>query len=445
MAEEGKYEAVGRGPLCRRVSSKVVATQLLLPHSIQLDGQAARRGLIPRMPPGDRVLDGILTWLNADYADQIRATSTRVVAEGRSALTVALHPAAPDLEVSATDSGKVRVSAETAAAGPGYHRFVGRILERMATDAGIEWASDEADRFAFADRAVVERAYLAWLGPVLTQARDAIRRGSRSQLGLPPMTRFAFDGAIATAIGPRDEGWLAAANADPRVAVEIAPWWADAPDARYLLNRALALMWVQVRWRPPAVDGEAALLEDVHRLLTKAYTTDPYLPYPWHAWTEVVAFGGFEDGMASQVIARSTSEVPPTVPVGYRRNPVRITHEGWSLEVPGDFAERRTPEEWWGGGPGRSVTLAAVPTGSMSANAFVSQFSTDLGRDALTHQAGDLVAKARIVTDPSSGLEVAVLDGYSAVPGSGAAIRIEFDDASHWKWAIDLWRSLAPA
>ena len=69
----------------------------------------------------------------------------------------------------------------------------------------------------------------------------------------------------------------------------------------------------------------------------------------------------------------------PTSPIGYRRNPVRITHEGWSLWIPGDFAERRTPEEWWGGGPGRRITLAAVPTGSMSAQAFVSQYATRPG------------------------------------------------------------------
>jgi hypothetical protein len=96
------------------------------------------------------------------------------------------------------------------------------------------------------------------------------------------------------------------------------------------------------------------------------------------------------------------------------------------------------------GGQRQRITLAAVRTGSMTAQAFVSQFASDLGADALTHYAGDLVGRARITTDPSSGLEIAVLDGYSAVPGSGAAIRIEFDDAGDWQWATDLWRSLAP-
>ena len=37
-----------------------------------------------------------------------------------------------------------------------------------------------------------------------------------------------------------------------------------------------------------------------------------------------------------------------------------------------------------------------------------------------------------------------MLEGYSAVVGSGAAIRIVFDDASDWQWALDTWRSLAP-
>jgi hypothetical protein len=157
-----------------------------------------------------------------------------------------------------------------------------------------------------------------------------------------------------------------------------------------------------------------------------------------------VSYQGIDDGMARQVIARASESPAPEVPIGYRREPVRIGHEGWTLEIPGEFAERRTPDEWWGGGVGRRITLAAVPTGTMSAQAFLSQFSADLGEDALTHRDRELVGRARITSDPSSGLEIGVLDGYSAVTGSGAAIRIEFDDPADWQWALDMWRSLRP-
>jgi hypothetical protein len=30
------------------------------------------------------------------------------------------------------------------------------------------------------------------------------------------------------------------------------------------------------------------------------------------------------------------------------------------------------------------------------------------------------------------------------VTGSGAAIRIEFDDPTDWQWSLDMWRSLRP-
>ena len=81
----------------------------------------------------------------------------------------------------------------------------------------------------------------------------------------------------------------------------------------------------------------------------------------------------------------------------------------------------------------------------MSAEAIHAQVAPDLGADALNHQAGELVGRARLSTDASSGVEVGVLEGFSAVRGLGAAIRIVFDDSADWQWALDMWRALAPA
>lgn len=423
-----------------------MATTLDLPHAIRIGGQASKRGLIPRMPAGERLLGDVAAWLASEYPDHVRIVRQRSVGEGSAELRIGLHPAAPEVTLTASDMGAVTAAAETAAAGPGYHRFVGRVLQRLGTEQGIDWAMEGSDDFAFADRPVVERAYLGWLGPILAQARSARRRGASGvHLGTPFGTRYTFDGAIATALGPRDDAWLERAIADPRVAIEITPWWSDATDSAFHLNRALALLWLEVRWRKPAIDGEAETLDEVHRLLSHAYPLDPDLAYPWHPWAEVIELRAIDDGMARQVLDRARAAGAPGALIGYRREPVTIEHEGWMLPIPGDFAERRTDEEWWGGGAGRSVTLAATSTGAMSPGAFLAQVAGDLGPEALTHEAGEVRGRARITSDASSGLEVGVLDGFSAVTGSGAAIRIVFDDPTDWQWALDLWRSLAPA
>ena len=130
--------------------------------------------------------------------------------------------------------------------------------------------------------------------------------------------------------------------------------------------------------------------------------------------------------------------------MGYRRDDVRVSHEGWSLEVPGSYAERRSAEEWWGGGAGRSITLAATDDGlSADGTADVehrrssSSSPWSSGPDAITHRAGEVLGRARLMTDASSGSRSGSLStDFTAVSGSGAAIRIEFDDPADWQWAL---------
>jgi len=452
------------GPLCARSGTKrrarvtvrsgyrrpSVTTNIADALGVSLGGLAQKRGLIPRVPDGDRLLADAAVWLTGEYPDAVRSTRQHTTPEGGAALSVDLHPAAPAFVLTANDEGRVTVDAETGVVGPGYHRFVGRVVERLGAELAIDW-TDGDGATAFADRPGAERLYLGWLGPQLAKARARVKRGERGvSLGMPATgTSFTTDSALATVLGPRDEAWLDAAIGDPRVALNVTPWWTDATDGLYLLNRALVLMWLQVRWRTPAMEGEADLFDEVHRLLSRAYPLDPDLDFPWHAWTELTALRGIADPMARQAANRATTAPEPDPPVGYRRDPVVISHEGWSLEIPGSFAERRSAEEWWGGGTGRNITLAATATGhtdgtSMSAHEFIEQFAVELGPDAMTHRAGPVLGRARLMTDASSGLEVGILEGYSAVAGSGAAIRIEFDDPADWQWALDIWRSLAP-
>ena len=76
-------------------------------------------------------------------------------------------------------------------------------------------------------------------GPALADVQAARRLGSGLQhLGTPPGVTYSTGGAIATVLGPRDDDWLDVAIADPRRAIDIAPWWADATDGRSLMNQA---------------------------------------------------------------------------------------------------------------------------------------------------------------------------------------------------------------
>ena len=446
-----------------------------MPLGVHLTGQASKRGIIPRVPPAERLLADIEQWLVSEYPDLVRSSRSHGLRTGETELLLDLHPAASAAAFLGADGGRVTLSAVTSAAGPGYHRFVDRLAQRLAADLSIDWNAGEAagpaeDRAvdapaalelakgltaqaghgAFGDRQAVERSYLRWLGPALVAAREAHRREACAiHFETAAGIRYTFDGAIATRLGPRDDDWLEKAIGDPRVAIDVAPWWADATDAKYLLNRALCLMWTEVRWRPAVDPDEQKLLDEVARLLHQAFPFDPSLAYPWREWSELLELRGVEDPAAAALVGDRVATTPDDRPlIGYRRRPVTIVHEGWTLQVPGSFAERRTAEEWWGGETGRSITLAAVETGTedgpMTAEAFLQQVAGEPGSETLTHRAGSVVGRARLSSDSSSGVEVGVVEGYSATLGRGAAVRILFEDATDWKWALDVWRALTP-
>ena len=133
------------GPLCRSGGTKrrglavhprhyrrpSVTTNIAETLGVSLGGLAQKRGLIPRVPDGDRLLTDAAVWLNGEYADAVRSTHQRTLPGGETALSVDLHPAAPPFVLTADDEGRVTAAGETGVAGPGYHRFIGRILERL--------------------------------------------------------------------------------------------------------------------------------------------------------------------------------------------------------------------------------------------------------------------------------------------------------------------------
>jgi hypothetical protein len=385
-------------------------------------------------------------------------TLRRLPADGdRAALRMRLHPAAGEVEILATEDGAVTAVGATAEVGPGYHTYLAHLLRRLGTEHDVAWAKADVDAgtgdltgfFESGRREDAEVPLLAWL-------RDTLQRACNQRaLGGDPMSlivstsdQFTVDGAIATALGPRDDAWLQAAVANPRVAIEIWPWFADATDARYLLNRALCLMWTEVRWRPAIEEGEPEVVDEVLRLLRRAFPLEPSLPYPWREWKALLDIAGDRDPMRERVEreAAATADGPL---IGYRRQPVRVEPTGWQLTVPGSFATFRTDEELRASEGDRTITIAASPTGTdagpMAPETFLDRVAGHLGPEVLHHSDAGLVARAKLAIDPTSVVEVAILEGYSAVRGSGAAMRIVIHDPADFEWALDMWRSFRPA
>ena len=172
------YEAARPSGVARGYRRRSVTTNIADALGVSLGGVAQKRGLIPRVPDGERLLADAAVWLTGEYPDAVRSTHQHTTGDGDAALSVDLHPAAPPFALTANDDGRVTAAAETGVAGPGYHRFVGRVLERLGAELAIDW-TDGDGAAAFADRKGAERLYLGWLGPQLAKARVRVRRGER--------------------------------------------------------------------------------------------------------------------------------------------------------------------------------------------------------------------------------------------------------------------------
>ena len=151
---------------------------------------------------------------------------------------------------------------------------------------------------------------------------------------------------------------------------------------------------------------------------------------------------------------RQAERVDPALPARSATGAGRsaIVHEGWAFEVPGSFDEHLAARGVARGRarpPGDAFAATVTQTSNgmpMSADRFLTKVAGDLGRGRPAPRGRRACSgRARVTSDASSGLEVAVLEGFSAVTGSGAAMRVEFEHSEDWQWAVDLWRSLRPA
>lgn len=261
-----------------------------------------------------------------------------------------LHPAAEDVEISFLDANHITASANTVI-GAGYHMFLCKLLKSLESPFDLQWVDtrneedsdylDETGYFFVGNAALVEEAMFDWLRGVCNIFLDQAGEGHHSMMmSMPTGETFSVDG-IVTALGPRSLDWARRASENPGSERQFFAWWNLDLGAEYFRNRALARMWREVRWRPPATDSERNVLKYCVDSLETAYKLDASLDYPWTEWAEMLGYLETEDAHTRAVRDRATA--PPTI--GYRRGSVEVDLPGhWRVTLPGAFSELQYEE-----------------------------------------------------------------------------------------------------
>jgi hypothetical protein len=382
-------------------------------------------------------------------------------AEDRPVLLAVLHPASPPVELRLGGSGKVRVTAATTPAGPGYHQHLCGLLRQLATDFGFPWVADDCSDptgfFGTRNRGNTEQHFLRWLAGECAKSPRTI--------GLPPTQEFGFPAEVLTPLGPRTRSWASAVAADPRRGGDFFAWWNPDLDAAFYRNRALVRLWCDFTWRAPLTEAEGELTDQIANDLATAFKLDPAAELPWPEWLELLAAIEADargeqfcvtpsDPVLSVELWKRTGPVPakPNARrIGYRRYPVRVALDaGWSVEVPGDFArEWDEDRNWTAWNATRTVWFRRVgftkPDGSEPSSGEV----LEVGRRSLPEgellpalDAGGVRGAAVYGPTVEDGRTVWRLSGVAGASGQLVVCNVYSESESDRAWAVQTWHSL---
>jgi hypothetical protein len=389
----------------------------------------------------------------------------RVVRDGeeKPVLLVSSHTAVPPVELRLGAGGRLRVTARTTPAGPGYHAHLCGLLRQFASEFDVTWLADDADDptgfFDTTDRPACERAFDAWLA---AECRRALGQRPPAAIGLPEGHGFPDPGPVLTPLGPRSRSWLETAAANPAACRDFFPWWAPGTDAAFYRNRAVCRLWSDFPWRPPLTEAEGEATDQIANDLATAYKLDPAGDLPWREWLEVLAaIEGDEEGHTvnpadeelRERVAQRAFEVGADGPViGYRRGPVRTpVGSGWSIVVPGDFArEWGEDRTWTGWNAARTVWFHAVGYTKPDGTRPTPAEAVAVGRRSLPD--GDPVEgvnhpglRGEAVfgeTTDEDERRVWRLSGVTAADGQLVVCHVYTETPADRDWAVATWHSL---
>lgn len=394
---------------------------------------------------GEGALDGLAAALVDALPDPAWRELVDVEREG-SSLAVSLHPAEEALRFE-VEGDRLRASARTNSAGPGYHAFVLDLLDRAGEACGLTWdpPEDLTSETAAGDLDVLQDEAAGWLKEVATRLAALAREG-HSSLGvsLPEGTVLVDERRVASPLGLWEPSWFeetAALEGEAlrRRAAEFFPWFHAGLSAQVWARAGLAIAWVELPWRAPRDDAEVRRYQQARLCFARARTLDPTVELP----------PGLEDEVRAQLDARGKPLTAPAPEgVGFRRRLLRWSLAGgWSIELPGYYTssiERggETKLLWF---PGRTVRVSTfsmrVPDGSAPPAEHLLREVAEGEGPVATFQRGHLRGQAVFVAEEEDGQRFYTLQGEVAAPGEVCVVTVSFADPADRDWAIQTWSS----
>jgi hypothetical protein len=386
--------------------------------------------------------DRIRAFLENEAGDALRECHEGMDEQGEY-LVASLHPGEEGVEFHLVGE-EFLASATTSNAGPGYHEYVLSLLYQLAADLGLEPVSvaDPTGYSAAGDRAALEASMEAFLREVCQKvAIDMETRPKRVQIGMTMDSIFQYGEGVLTPMGPQTWAWAEDVARGERAGHEYFSWWDSGQDARYFLNRALCLMWSEVRWKAPGADEEVAVLEEAVRSLEAARELDANLDYPYREWNEMLVLLEREP--------EEFAEADDEALVGYRRGWVReALAAGWSILLPGNMDGAWDEGAWSGGNEELTVQFQSFRKDGPKQEEWTEEAMRGMrmrGEEELEFDQDGLIGKACIYEDGDDDGPFFQLDGRVARTGNLAVLTVNFQDETQREAAEKIWRSLRVA
>ena len=384
-------------------------------------------------------------------------------------LFLQIHPCAEDVEISVPQPGICLVNAKTSTAGPGYHIYLCDLLRALGEHHGIEWETpdddvegDETGYFFQHDASAVRQEMLRWLSAmsrVVVEHCKETECAGQQMVSMPLDRRYPDQKGILTPMGPRTVAWFEEMIEAPEQGTEFFPWWSEGVAADFFLGRAVCRLWQVMRWRPPVTDEEAELVMDVHLDLERAFHLDPNVNMPWREWREIIEYlteyFGYaefqnEDTQEDEIIVRASKVNGQAPLIGYRRGRVNVTLSGgWSLTIPGSFAEAwdENGESWTAWLGGRKLVFKPWSVCGPNDEALGPQEILDslpwpTGSSLIDHEDGELLGRAVFAPTEEEGEQGWQLKACTAAAGKFAECNVYVESESDLDWALETWKSL---